>query len=171
MAKEDSRFEDFPKDQFLKVGSQAQGVQDAQSIQGAQSALNAKDAQGFQDAQDAQSAQKAAGRLWPDEPHGLTNTPSLWGGWCGAGRHLPRTSTAIPGEQGCDKLGISHPSLPRKGGSGRERPGGAEGARRGNQQHESLPFPLDKVRGSTGTNPWAQVVLSWVQGIGTSSRA
>lgn len=58
---------------------------------------------------------------------------------CGLGSvGLPRTSPAIPGEQGLDKLGISHPSLPRKGGSGRERPGGAEGAGRGNQQYESL---------------------------------
>lgn len=92
MAKEHSWFEDFPKDQFLKAGSHAQGVQDAgdaqdaQCIQGAQSAQDAKDAQGFQDAQgaqdaqDAQSVQKAAERLWPDEPHGLPNTPSLWGG-------------------------------------------------------------------------------------------
>lgn len=36
-------------------------------------------------------------------------------------------STAIAGEQGRDKPGISHPSLPRKGGSGWERPGGARG--------------------------------------------
>lgn len=89
MAKEDSRFEDFPKDQFLKAGSQAQGVQDAQSIQGAQSALNAKDAQGFQDAQDAQSAQKAAGRLWPDEPHGLAIPHPCGVGGVGQGGACP----------------------------------------------------------------------------------
>lgn len=86
MAKEDSRFEDFPKDQSLKAGSCAQGVQVAQDAQDSQCI------QGAQSAQDAQSVQKAAGGLWPDEPHGLPNTPSLWGGWCGAGRCLPRTS-------------------------------------------------------------------------------
>lgn len=44
------------------------------------------------------------------------------------GREVPaHESSAIAGERGPDNLGISHPSLPRKGGSERERPGGARG--------------------------------------------
>lgn len=47
MAKEDSRFEDFPKGLFLKAGSQTQDVHDAQNAQCIQGAQDAKDAQGF----------------------------------------------------------------------------------------------------------------------------
>lgn len=79
-------------------------------------------------------------------------------------------STAIAGEQGRDKLGISHPSLPRKGGRGQE----VQGAGRGSQLHESLQqpaadgqdtrrkrrFPWIRCREEVGTSPWAQVVLS-----------
>lgn len=120
----------------------------------------------------------------------------LWSGWrpiwssqlCGLrgveqGGACTQEATAIAGEWGHDKLDISHPSLPRKGGSGRERPGGAKG----NQLHESpwrpaadgqdtrrkCRFPWIRCRGQAGTSPRAQVDPKhcWVQGTCTSSKA
>lgn len=64
----------------------------------------------------------------PQHPHPGPQPPPALLGLGVRGREVPaHESSVIAGERGRDNLGISHPSLPRKGGSGRERPGGARG--------------------------------------------